>query len=164
MRPLKADLAEWRLASGRPDCSAPVFPRRDGRTFTDEDWRNWRQRVFAPNARALAFESARPYDLRHSFVSLLIHEGASVVEVARQAGHAPTMTLSTYAHVIEELEGTERVSADVQIRQARDELVSVRCESHRRIGSQGECPANCKEPSIGLEPMTPSLPWKCSTN
>lgn len=135
MRPLKADLAEWRLASVRPDGSAPVFPHRDGRAFTDEDWRNWRQRVFAPAARGLGFERARPYDLRHSFVSLLIHEGASVVEVARQAGHAPTMTLSTYAHVIDELEGAERVSADVQIRQARDELVSVGCPVRPAAGS-----------------------------
>ena len=37
----------------------------------------------------------RPYDLRHAFCSLLIAEGLSVVEVARQAGHAPTMTLDT---------------------------------------------------------------------
>ena len=37
-----------------------------------------------------------------AFVSLLIHDGRSVVEVARQAGHAPTMTLSTYAHVFDE--------------------------------------------------------------
>jgi site-specific recombinase XerD len=28
----------------------------------------------------------RPYDLRHAFCSLLIGEGMSVVEVARQAG------------------------------------------------------------------------------
>jgi hypothetical protein len=45
---------------------------------------------------------ARPYDLRHSFVSLLIAQGASVVEVAAQAGHAPTMTLDTYAHLFDE--------------------------------------------------------------
>jgi integrase len=53
----------------------------------------------------------RPYDLRHAFCSLLIGEGMSVVEVARQAGHAPTMTLATYAHVIADMEGGERVSA-----------------------------------------------------
>jgi hypothetical protein len=47
----------------------------------------------------------KPYDLRHSWVSLLIANGASVVEVARQAGHAPTMTLDTYAHLFDELQG-----------------------------------------------------------
>jgi integrase len=60
-------------------------------------------------AKAVGLERSRPYDLRHSFVSLLIHEGRTVLEVAAQTGHAPTMTLSTYAHVIAELEGAERV-------------------------------------------------------
>jgi hypothetical protein len=52
---------------------------------------------------------ARPYNLRHSFVSLLIHEGRSVVEVAQQAGHSPTMTLDVYAHVFDEFDIAERV-------------------------------------------------------
>ncbi len=44
-----------------------------------------------------------------SFVSLLIAQGATVVEVARQVGHAPTMTLSTNAHVFEEFAGGWRL-------------------------------------------------------
>ena len=67
----------------------------------------------------------RPYDLRHSFVSLLLSEGASIVEVARQAGHAATLTLDTYGHVIEELAGADRVSAEAAIRAARDNSVPV---------------------------------------
>ena len=67
----------------------------------------------------------RPYDLRHSFVSLLLAEGMSVVEVARQAGHSPMMALNTYGHVIEELAGTERRLAEDVIREARDELVPL---------------------------------------
>jgi hypothetical protein len=35
------------------------------------------------------------------------------------------MALSTYAHVIEELEGTERRPAEVVIREARHELVPL---------------------------------------
>ena len=64
-------------------------------------------------------EEARPYDLRHSFVSLLIAEGHNVVEVARQAGHSPKMALDTYAHVFEEFDPTERVDAAGLIRDAR---------------------------------------------
>jgi hypothetical protein len=37
------------------------------------------------------------------------------------------MTLDTYGHVFEEFEGGERVSAEEQIRRARDKLVSVLC-------------------------------------
>jgi integrase len=61
--------------------------------------------MFASPARhgPASCDRYRQYDLRHSFVSLLIAQGATVVEVARQAGHAPTMTLSTYAHLFDEL-------------------------------------------------------------
>ena len=52
-------------------------------------------RVGLPNARA--------YDLRHSFVSLLIHEGQSILEVARQAGHTPQTCLRDYGHLFDEL-------------------------------------------------------------
>ena len=68
----------------------------------------------------LGLDEVRPYDLRHSAASLLLWEGMSVVEVARQLGHSPTMTLSTYAHVIDELEGGEHCSAEAEIRQARE--------------------------------------------
>jgi integrase len=75
--------------------------------------------VFAPAASAAGLDRLRPYDLRHSFVSLLFTEGGTVIEVARQAGHSPTMALETYGHVIEELEGAERRSAEEIIRAAR---------------------------------------------
>jgi hypothetical protein len=37
------------------------------------------------------------------------------------------MTLNTYGHVFDELQGTERVSAEEQIRRARAQHVSVLC-------------------------------------
>ncbi len=45
---------------------------------------------------------AVPYDLRHTFVSLLIHEGRSVPYVATMAGHSPRVCLERYAHVFAE--------------------------------------------------------------
>jgi len=45
-----------------------------------------------------------PYDLRHSFASLPLHEGRSVIYVARQLGHGARLTLGTYGHVIDELD------------------------------------------------------------
>jgi integrase len=129
LAPLASDLAEWRLSCGRPGEDALVFPRRDGRVWTGEDWHNWRQRVFAPVASEVGLDRFRPLDLRHSFVSLLIAEGQTVIEVARQAGHSPTMTLETYGHVIEELEGAERRSAEDVIREARGASTSRRRRS-----------------------------------
>ena len=43
--------------------------------WRDHDWKNWRRRIFEPAAKAAGLERVRPYDLRHSFASLLIHEG-----------------------------------------------------------------------------------------
>jgi hypothetical protein len=61
-----------------------------------------------------------PYDLRHSFASLLIHEGRwSIVEIADQLGHGAGLCVSTYAEVMAELRGAERVSAEEEIRRAR---------------------------------------------
>jgi len=142
LAPLATDLAEWRLASGRPASDAFVFPARDGRLWSHDDWGNWRNRVYGPTAKRIGLEQARPYDLRHSFCSLLIHEGATVVEIARQLGHSPTMTLNTYGHVFDELQGTERLSAEEQIRQARAKHVSVLCprEPEVEAASHGEGP------------------------
>jgi integrase len=47
-------------------------------------------------------ESLRMHDLRHCFASMLIREGADVVFVARQLGHAnPAITLGIYAHLFD---------------------------------------------------------------
>ena len=67
----------------------------------------------------------RPYDLRHSFASLLLHEGRSVIYVARQLGHDARLTLSTYGHVIDELDDVPRIDAEAAIADARLMLAST---------------------------------------
>ena len=64
-------------------------------------------------------DRARRDDLRHSFASLLLHEGRSVIFVARQLGHNARYTLGTYGHVIDDLDGQPHVSAEDAIRAAR---------------------------------------------
>jgi integrase len=64
-------------------------------------------------------EQGRPYDLRHSFASLLLHEGRSVIYVARQLGHDARLTLSTYGHVMDEFEDRPRLGAHAAIADAR---------------------------------------------
>jgi integrase len=77
-------------------------------------------RRYKPAAEAVGIDGARPYDLRHAFASLLIHEGRiSVVDIAAQLGQNPTVCLDTYAHVMAEQRGGERVGAEDQIRLAR---------------------------------------------
>jgi hypothetical protein len=123
--PLADDLSAWRTACGATSDDALVFPSSSGSLWTGHDWKNWVRRRFRPAAAAAGVEGARPYDLRHSFCSLLLYEGRTIVEVARQAGHAPSMSLDTYQHVIDELDGAERIPAEEQIRRARANLVPV---------------------------------------
>ncbi|MCW2984419.1 MAG: helix-turn-helix protein, partial [Conexibacter sp.] len=67
-----------------------LFPRPDGDWFKVDDWNNWRNRQFYEALDDLGISRRRPYDLRHSFASLLIREGeTSIVELAEQLGHSP---------------------------------------------------------------------------
>jgi integrase len=121
--PLRDDLATWRAACREPSLSTPVFPSAAGTFWRATDWRNWRKRVYKPVATEVGIDGARPYDLRHAFASLLIHEGRlSVVEIAAQLGHNPTVCLDTYAHVMAEERDGEHISAEEQIVQARAAL------------------------------------------
>jgi integrase len=43
--------------------------------------------------------------------SLLLHEGRSVIYVARQLGHDARLTLSTYGHVMDEFEDAPQLDA-----------------------------------------------------
>jgi hypothetical protein len=45
-----------------------------------------------------------------------------VIEVAKQAGHSPTVCPSTYAHLFDGFDPSECVPAELAIRRARDKL------------------------------------------
>jgi integrase len=119
LAPLQEDLQAWRVSSGPLVDGALVFPGPEWRLWTKTDWDNWRRRAFDRACVAIALYDARPYDLRHSFASLLLHEGRSVMYVARQLGHAAGLTLSTYGHVIDELDDSPQIPAEDAIRAAR---------------------------------------------
>lgn len=51
----------------------------------------------------------------------------TVVDIAVQAGHSPTMTLDTYGHVIDELDPGQRRSAEELINEAREAGVRILC-------------------------------------
>jgi hypothetical protein len=48
-----------------------------------------------------------------------LHEGRSVICVARQLGHDARLTLTRYGHVIDELEDTPCIEAEAAIANAR---------------------------------------------
>jgi integrase len=97
-----------------------VFPgdSPDG-AFTEGQWNRWTQGRFRAAKLAAGLPTARAYDLRHSFVSLLIHEGQSILEVARQAGHSPETCLRDYGHLFDEFDPAKREPAEAVIAAAR---------------------------------------------
>jgi integrase len=131
LAPLARDLAEWRLRQGRPEDGELIFPGFDGRPWSEAAYESWRKGAFARALRAAGVEHARPYDLRHGFASLLLHEGRSVIYVARQLGHGAQLTLGTYGHVIEELEDAPRQDAEAAIMAAREPACSPEVRSHQ---------------------------------
>ena len=142
LRPLLQDLAAYRLALGRPHDAAFVFARPDGGPWLAGDYRNWRRRRWqvACDAAGLGeiritrlagrarrtYEGPTPYWLRHSFASLLLHEGRlSPAELAEQLGHSIQTLLKTYSHVMADLKGQPRVPAEQQIAEARAKLAGA---------------------------------------
>jgi hypothetical protein len=102
-----------------PEDPAPLFPGERGEEWTANAFEKWRQRRFSVMREGVGLPGARPYDLRHSFASLLLHEGRDVIYVARQLGHGAELTLRTYGRVISELEDARQQPAEETIRLAR---------------------------------------------
>lgn len=117
---LRHDLMEWRLRSEASE--GLIFPNRtDGGPWKKEAQKSWGQKAFKRAAASIGRDDITPYQLRHSFASLLLHEGRSVVEVAAQLGHAPTMTLDTYAHLFADLDDVRHPANEI-IEAAREDV------------------------------------------
>jgi hypothetical protein len=129
LAPLAEDLREWFLPAGRPGRNQPVFPAHDGGFWSQDDWRNWRSRIWRgeerpPNRRneptypGVAPRGTRPRDLRSSFITIQIYAGVPLTTISKQCGASVTMIEKHYAGVLEDWDGVQ-VSAEQQIRLAR---------------------------------------------
>ena len=67
--------------------------------WTEPAYQSWRRRSFKQALDVAAVAEATPYALRYSFASLLVHDGRSVIYVARQLGHDARLTLTRDGHV-----------------------------------------------------------------
>lgn len=133
---LAADLAAWREITGGHGVQL-VFPSTGGQPMTKEAWGSWRGRVWSP-ARVLAVDhKPKPYDLRHSFASLLLAEGRSVHYVASHLGHDATQTLNTYGHLIAEYADSMNIDIDTEIATARQDAQTWKPEKQLRPVSPG---------------------------
>jgi integrase len=91
---LAAQLAEHRLASGRPDDHALVFRRRDGAPYPHPV----ADRALARALKRSGLERIGWHQLRHAHISLLFAAGHDPVSIATRVGDSIQTVLSTYAH------------------------------------------------------------------
>lgn len=130
---LGSDLTSWRKATLHPGADEPLFYSRDGGYWSEYSYRNWRRRHYQPAAKNAGLNSLRPYDLRHSFASLLIQEQRlSSLEIAYQMGHEMTMTETTYAKVIDQFRGAGAVAPNAAIAKARKSASTNRKNTGRK--------------------------------
>jgi integrase len=113
MPTLGNSLREHRLRSPHSLEPDPVFSRHEGRPLYYATCR-YQLQLTAHRAR-LSQNPEQPrlrlHDLRHTYASLLIGQGANVVLVSRQLGHAsPNTTLGVYAHLYDRAEHAKRTS------------------------------------------------------
>jgi integrase len=155
LQPLRQDLLEFRLLSGNPGPDELVFPSQAGREWSEAAYQSWRRRSFDAARDAAGVAKATPYYLRHSFASLLLHEGRSVIYVARQMGHDARLTLTRYGHVIDELEDSPNADAEEVIRKARTSWDAPGCSPMFPLSS----PRALKRP-LSRTPTTQEPPPK----
>jgi integrase len=130
LKPPAQDIREYRLAVGRPPDATLVLLDDDGQPWNKSTWQVWARDRWTPACRAVGLDPVpRPYDLRHSFVSLLLAAGRQPLWIAKQAGHSLAALLSTYAHLIDEFAEHERVDPEVEIAKARENGVCVQSAS-----------------------------------
>jgi integrase len=162
LAPLADDLSEWRHECVVSSEEQAVVPAPGGGAWSANAFEKWRQRRFRALIRAVEIERARPYDLRHSFASLLLHEGRDVIYVARQLGHGAELTLRTYGHVIEELEDAPQLPAEEAIRLARQQGGSPRNKQAAHRSSAKESEASLDEQRSGEVGRSDAYPSRTS--
>jgi integrase len=93
------DLLAWKLKSGgRKDDL--VFPSESGGPMNSC---NMVSRHFRPALKKAEIERIRFHDLRHTYASLLIHQGENIKYIQTQLGHSsPSVTLNVYAHLMKD--------------------------------------------------------------
>jgi len=123
--PLADDLAAFRPA--RPSSDALVVPNQLSGYL---DLHNWRRRVWKD-----AFPGSSPYDGRHTYASLLLHEGRSLAYVTAALGHSTAATtLRHYSHVYAEAQlGTAKNMVDTVVEARQSVLKTYSTGEPRRL-------------------------------
>jgi integrase len=165
------ELKVWQLRSGRPGGNEPIIG-----AMTPNAMKLWGRRVLRPAAKAATDgrEDVTLYTLRHTQASACHYAGFTIPEAARRLGHGPGLHVETYAHRRSQRAPLRRPRRPRRAHRRRPRRPGVAPRLRKRGGpgldrvlerAKPRClRGSLAKPSVGLEPTTPSLPWKCSTN
>ena len=93
-------MKEWRLACPHSELNL-VFPNSNG-NYQSAD--NLAKRRFLPALNRAGIDKIRFHDLRHTYASLLLANGAPMKYVQHQLGHSSiTMTMDLHTHFLPEV-------------------------------------------------------------
>ncbi len=95
---LRRQMQEEAMKKGRNEIPKWVFANRQGGFL---DMYNVKRRYFKRVLRKAGLRDIRFHDLRHTFASQLLCNGANILYVSQQLGHAnPQITMKVYSHWI----------------------------------------------------------------
>lgn len=98
LKELRTERKREALAKGWGEVPDPVFLNHEGRMINSF---NLRPRVFHAALEKAGLRRIRIHDLRHTFASLLLQNGESIVYVKDQLGHGSiSITVDTYGHLV----------------------------------------------------------------
>jgi integrase len=142
---VRADLMTWREAIPNERL---IFPNQNGQPWTAANYNNWRSRKQEKDgqpAKIKCFKRAaldcglgwelKPYDLRHTAATLYAAAGWNHLEIARQLGHTPEVSVRVYQHLLDRHIGQDRRSIDNMISEAREHSVPRSFPKSPMIGS-----------------------------
>jgi hypothetical protein len=157
--------AEIAAGRGKPDDF--VFLTANGRTYTRQ---NISERgIERAGVRAGLGTGGRGHVLRHSFCTFVAESGIPPNEGAALTGHDEQTWWRSYVSPRRDAQSRRENVAKLTALGfgLRPEVDQRGLSAESREVRESERPAFAglsREPSDGLEPSTPSLPWRCSTS
>ena len=163
-RQLRAELRLWRrrqravwLTHGQP-FPEWVFPSVTGTALDESNVR----KAFNRLLDAADLHRRGPHQMRHTFASLLLQEGAPITYVSRQLGHKDSsITLRVYAHWVPDASTSRAVDLldDAQLSATQAQPATRSAEWKTALSAYGRMVSR-----EGIEPSTRRLRVCCSAN
>jgi hypothetical protein len=135
-----------------------VFPSVTGTALDESNVR----KAFNRLLDAADLHRRGPHQMRHSFASLLLQDGAPITYVSRQLGHKdPSITLRVYAHWVPDASSTRAVDL---LDDAQPSATQAQPTRRQPEWKNALSPYGAMVSQEGIEPSTRRLRVCCSAN